>query len=107
MGIMDQVGQALGGTSKTEGGVQAALVQAALQLLSHHGPGGLGGLAGLVQTFQAKGLEGIIASWIGTGTNAPISPQQVQQGLGSDVLQQLAARAGVSPEVASTHLASL
>jgi uncharacterized protein YidB (DUF937 family) len=107
MGIMDQIGEALGETANKEGGIEPALVQAVLQMLSHKGPGGFGGLAGLVEAFQSKGLESLISSWIGTGTNAPISPQQLQHGLGSDLLQQLAARAGVSPEIASAHLASL
>ncbi len=107
MGIIDQIGQAVGATANKDGGVQSAVVQAALQMLSHKGQGGAGGLAGLVQAFQAKGLEGLISSWVGTGPNAPISPQQLQHGLGSELLEQLAGRAGVSPEIASTHLANL
>lgn len=86
------------------GGAQAnnPLVQAIVQQL---GQGG--GLAGLVQTFQKNGLADIVNSWVGTGANLPISPQQIQQGLGNDLLKQLAAKAGILPEVAGSQLAAL
>ena len=46
-----------------------------------------GGITGLVQKFKAGGLGGIIASWIGTGANQPVTPQQIQSVLGADHLQ--------------------
>ena len=102
MGIFDQLSQNLG---QALGGGQSPLVQALLQMLSQSGSGG--GLAALVKSFQANGLGEIMASWIGTGPNLPISPQQVRQGLGNDLLQQLAGKAGLTPEATSTQLASL
>jgi uncharacterized protein YidB (DUF937 family) len=51
-----------------------------------------GGMAGLVQSFQEKGFGGIISSWIGKGENLPISADQIQQVMGSDVMQNLAAK---------------
>jgi uncharacterized protein YidB (DUF937 family) len=60
-----------------------------------------------VQTLQKNGLADIVNSWVGTGANLPVSPQQIQQGLGSDLLKQLAAKAGISPEVAGSQLAAL
>ena len=68
---------------------------------------GQGGLTGLLQGFQNKGLGDVVNSWVGTGQNMPITPQQVQHGLGSDVLGQLAGKLGVSPEVASAGLSHL
>jgi uncharacterized protein YidB (DUF937 family) len=50
----------------------------------------IGGISGLMKLFQEKGLEGIIASWIGTGENLPISSEQIQQVLGGDELQNIA-----------------
>lgn len=32
-----------------------------------------GGLSGLMQSFHDKGLGGIMASWVGTGQNLPIT----------------------------------
>lgn len=48
MGIMDQLSQALGGTTGGSGSTQSALLQAALHLLSQSGSGGGNGLAGVV-----------------------------------------------------------
>jgi uncharacterized protein YidB (DUF937 family) len=105
MGIFDQLGQNLGQALGGSGEGQSPLVQALLQMLSQSGSGG--GLAALVKSFQANGLGEIIASWVGTGPNLPISAPQVRQGLGNDLLQQLAGKAGLTPEAASTQLVSL
>jgi uncharacterized protein YidB (DUF937 family) len=66
-----------------------------------------GGLSGLVQQFHDKGLGGLVSSWVGTGQNLPISADQLQHVLGSDQLKELAAKAGISPDTASSHLAQL
>lgn len=59
-----------------------------------------GGLAGLVKRFQDKGLGDLIAGWISTGHNPPISPSQVETVLGSQLLGQLAGKTGLSlPEL--------
>jgi len=55
-----------------------------------------GGLPAVVQQFERHGLGGIVQSWIGKGHNLPISTAQLQQVVGSDLLQQLSAKTGVS-----------
>lgn len=107
MGILDQVTQAFSGATSGSGGGQSALLQAALQLLSQNRSDGATGLASLVEAFHTRGLGEIMSSWIGTGQNLPISAEQIQTVLGSERLQQLAVKAGLSPEVASTQLANL
>lgn len=104
MGLMDQMGQVVGGLL---GGQSARnpLLQAVASLLGSNS--NLGGLAGLVQAFQKNGLGEIVNSWVSTGQNIPASPQQIEQGLGSDVLKQLASKAGLSPQDASSQLSSL
>jgi uncharacterized protein YidB (DUF937 family) len=54
-----------------------------------------GGVGGLVQRFEQAGAGSVISSWVGTGPNASISPEQLQSILGSDVVQQLAQRTGL------------
>jgi uncharacterized protein YidB (DUF937 family) len=49
----------------------------------------------------------MIASWISTGPNPPVSANQVTDVLGADVLSQFAAKAGVSNQDAGGLLASL
>ncbi len=66
-----------------------------------------GGLSGVVQQFHDKGLGSLVSSWVGTGQNLPISADQLQHVLGSEQVKELAAKAGVSPDVASSHLAQL
>ena len=53
------------------------------------------GLNGLVQRFQQNGLGDKINSWIGTGTNQPIAPDQVHQALGSETVDELSRQTGV------------
>jgi uncharacterized protein YidB (DUF937 family) len=66
-----------------------------------------GGLSGLVQQFHDKGLGGLVTSWVGTGQNLPISADQLQHVLGSEQVKELSAKAGISPEAASSHLSEL
>jgi uncharacterized protein YidB (DUF937 family) len=66
-----------------------------------------GGLAGLVQGMASKGLGDVVNSWVGTGANLPITPQQVEHGLGADMLSQLASKMGVTPQAASSSLSQL
>ena len=104
MGLMDQLGQAAGGMMGGQT-AQNPLLQAVIGLLGQNSS--IGGLAGLVQGFQKNGLGDLVNSWVGTGTNLPVTPDQIKQGLGGDFLSQLAGKAGVSPDAASTQLSSL
>ncbi len=106
MGLFDALTSAVGSLMGSGGGgVQGQLLQAATQLLGKDS--GIGGLAGLVQAFQKNGLGEVVNSWVGTGQNLPISAEQIKQGLGSGLLEQLAGKAGVSADAASNQLASL
>jgi uncharacterized protein YidB (DUF937 family) len=101
---MDQLGQAVGGAMGGQS-AQNPLLQALTSLLGQNSS--VGGLAGIVQSFQKNGLGDIVNSWVSTGQNLPVTPDQIKQGLGSDFLSQLAGKAGVSPDAASTQLSSL
>ncbi len=77
------------------------------QVLEMVNAGKSGGLAGLVQNFKDKGLGEAVASWVGTGSNLPISAAQIQQVLGNQQIQQLAAKVGISPDMVTSQLAQL
>lgn len=66
-----------------------------------------GGLAGLLQQFQAGGLGHLADSWVGTGQNLPLSAEQLKNVLGSEQIQQMAAKAGLAPDALSGQLAEL
>lgn len=99
----DLAGQALGGALAGSGSGQIGMMGAALQLLNSQP----GGIAGLAQSFAKNGLGDMVQSWIGTGANAPVTGDQIQNVLGSDAMKSFAEKAGVSPAAAGGHLAAL
>lgn len=78
------------------------LMQAAMGLLAKDSP--VGGLTGLVTNFQKAGLGDVIGSWLGNGPNKAISSNDIQKVLGGGVLDQLAAKANMTPSDASNVL---
>lgn len=84
-------------------------VAAVVSLLSSRDSsvGGTGGLGGLVGAFQKGGMGDMVASWISTGPNPPVSATQLESVLGAEVLKQFAAKAGVPHGEAGGLLASL
>ena len=56
-----------------------------------------GGVAGLLQKFQAGGLGAVAASWVQDGTpNQPVSPADLHSALGTETLQSAAEQHGMS-----------
>ncbi len=100
MGLLDSVMGALGGA-----GGNNAMLDVVMQMLSNKG--GNGGLAGLVQAFQQNGLGEQMNSWISTGQNLPISPDQIKAALGSGQLGQIAGQLGMNESQAAGGLADL
>jgi len=103
MGFLDDV---VGKVKETIGGGEhSALANEILGLLSGGSEGG--GLQGLIHSFKEKGLGDIVSSWVGTGQNLPISGDQLKTGLGADLIGRLAAKVGVSPDVATSKLTEI
>ncbi|MFB9265640.1 YidB family protein [Bradyrhizobium erythrophlei] len=69
------------------------------------GNGGQGGLSAIVAKLEQAGLGEQVKSWIGTGQNLPITADQLQQVLGSDLVKQLAARFNIPVDQLSKVLA--
>ncbi|TGN95926.1 MULTISPECIES: YidB family protein [unclassified Burkholderia] len=101
MGLLDIVGGLLGG--QAGGNSQSALIATALEFINNQ-PGGLNGL---IEKFQKGGAGDVIGSWVGTGENQPISPDTLQNVLGSDVVGSLASKIGIDPGQASSILAQV
>ena len=104
MSLFDSVLKAATGTAPAVDPSQSSLASAALSMLSNHQTGGISGLA---EQFAARGLGHIISSWIGTGQNLPISPEQLQGVLGSQQVQAIAAKVGLSPDAVNAGLAQI
>ena len=73
------------------GVVGAGMVSVVNDILEKHG-----GVQGVVSEFEKNGLGATVKSWVGTGPNQVISPDEVHKVLGSDLMQQLSAKAGLS-----------
>src|ERR1700728_1171995 len=92
MGLIDGL---LGGI------VGAEMVTVVNSLIHQHG-----GLQGVVAQLEQQGLGGVARSWVGSGPNQSISPEQLQQAFGG-VIGQLAAKTGLSQQELTQKLAQL
>jgi uncharacterized protein YidB (DUF937 family) len=103
MGLLDSVlGSMLGGAGQQQAGGAGALIQIVAGMLANSGqggatPGSAGGLGALVEQFQRGGLGDVMNSWIGTGPNQPVSPDQLGGVLGDDLLGKLTQQTGMNP----------
>lgn len=68
--------------------------------LSGTSPGGIlsGGLAELVDRFKQNGHAETAESWVRTGPNQPVTPSQLQQAIGPEVLDTLTRQTGLSQQ---------
>ena len=92
MGILD----AIEGLAAQDGGTNAKVAGGLMQALEEHP----GGLAGVISQFQQNGMGEHVQNWA-SGQQQTATPDQVQQGLGgTGFIDNVAAKAGVSPAVA-------
>jgi uncharacterized protein YidB (DUF937 family) len=84
MGLLDGV---LGGV------VGAEMASVVNGLIEKHG-----GVQGIVAQMEQQGLGPTVRSWVGTGGNLPISPEQVHTAFGADTIQSLASKFGMQPQ---------
>ena len=91
-----------GGSAPADGG-QGGIGGLLGQLSSGLGGASAGGilnsgLSELVDRFKQNGHAETADSWVGTGPNKPITPPQLQQAIGPDVLDSLSKQTGLSQE---------
>lgn len=95
MGLLDNVMGMAGG-----GGDKGKLVDTVSNLIDR-----AGGVQGLVSKFQSAGLGQKAQSWVGTGRNEDVSPDEVRQALGDDQVREVAQATGTSEQDAAGGLA--
>ena len=100
MGLLDSVVGMLGGGQQGGGG-NAALLNAIVGMLANNGLGAILGKA------QQSGMGDVVSSWIGSGQNMPISADQLNNVLGSDMVANLARQLGLSHGDASSQLSQM
>src|ERR1700761_4091312 len=89
---MSMFSQLLSGLMGNSGGVTQTLLSA---LMTNQQ--GSGGLAELIQKLEQGGLGPAVQSWVGTGENQAVSPQELHSALGEEQVQQIAGQAGMQP----------
>src|SRR5438270_3538575 len=113
----DKIGEWLGGLGQTApapggrpqagqtapqggqtGGVFGVLDELRRNLGGGASPGGIlsGGLGELIDRFKQNGHGETAESWVGTGPNQPVTPSQLEQAIGPEVLDTLSRQTGLS-----------
>ena len=104
----DPLSQILGGLTGSRSGSGSAgtggnmLLQLALSMLQQNG-----GLDGVLGKFRQSGMAQQADSWVSTGPNMGISPEQLQQVLGSGALGDIASKLGMQREEASSAMSQV
>src|SRR5215470_8454400 len=98
----DKLAELLRGADKkpgvaTQGGIGGFLDQLRSSL-GGATPGGIlsGGLGELVDRFKQSGQGDKAESWVGTGPNKPVTPTQLEQAIGPEILESLSKQTGLS-----------
>jgi uncharacterized protein YidB (DUF937 family) len=114
MGLLDGllgnvIGSALGGGGQVGGA--NPMLNIVLGMLANNsgaqGAQGGGGLGGLMSQFQSAGLGHVMDSWVGSGDNHAISPDQLTQVLGQGQIGQIAQQLGISHGDAAGQLSQI
>ena len=99
--LTDALGALLGSDVLTGGGAG----QTAQPTTDTSDAGGLlGGLGGLLNKLEQGGLGNQTKSWVGTGQNQPVSPGQLSQALGPNIIKTLSQMTGVSEDQLTKQL---
>ena len=102
----DKIAEALGGRRQspsgeaTAGGRQGSALDKLGGLLGGASTGSVlsGGLRDLIERFKQNGQGTAVDSWVKTGPNQPLAPEQLQQAIGPEVLNTLSQQTGLSRE---------
>jgi len=91
--------------SGTQAGTQGAGGVAGIAGLVGQAINAAGGPAGILQKFQQAGLGNVAQSWVGSGENQSVSPQQVQSVFPTQQIDAWAQQHGIPAGMASQVLA--
>jgi uncharacterized protein YidB (DUF937 family) len=67
----------------------------------------VGGLGGLVNKLEQGGLGDVVKSWVGSGQNQPVSPGQLGQALGPNIMKTVSQLTGISEDDLTKQLSQV
>jgi len=102
MGKFDSVVSRLTAGKEDLAGAPKKLVEGTLELINEQ----KGGLQALTDKLSASGMGAQVKSWISTGSNLPVTADQIKQALSHDELEMLALKTKLSVEEVTSHLAA-
>ena len=88
-------------------GVVGGMMGAAMMAMAQRAIEEHGGVQGILNQFEQSGLGHIAQSWVGNGPNQPITADQIEQVLGSDKIQAIAAKTGLPIDQLKQKLAEI
>ncbi len=86
------------------GGKSGTLLAALLALMTDRTRDGL---TGFLERFNRVGLGDTASSWVNSGTNTPLSNEQLESALGSDTLDEISNQAGTDYQTTASASAYL
>jgi uncharacterized protein YidB (DUF937 family) len=100
MSFLDSVTNLAKGLS--ESGDHAAVAGGLMQEI-----GGVGGMAGLIQSLHQNGAGGLVQQWA-NGQTQPANPGAIEQAIGgSGLINSIAQKTGMSPDTVRSSLATV
>jgi uncharacterized protein YidB (DUF937 family) len=106
--LLVALGALLASGALFRGGGAGQTAGAGPQQTSAEGVGGvLGGLGGLLNTLEQKGLGNVVNYWVGSGQNQSVSPGQLGSALGPNIIKMLAQKSGLSEEELTKQLSQV
>ncbi len=102
MGVFDSLADRLTAGKEDLAGAPKKLVAEALEMIDQEKDG----LKAMVDKLSASGLSEQVKSWVSTGKNLPVTPEQIKQALGSGEIDRLALKTKLSVEEVTSHLAA-
>lgn len=94
----DKIGEIL--KTATNSGTADKIVKGATDMAGSLGvPASMtDGIKGVVDSFRNAGHGDVADSWVGTGVNKPVTPDQTEKAIGPDLIDQLAKQTGLTRE---------
>lgn len=101
-GSDNSLGQILASLAGTSGQSETNILNIIMSAIQQQG-----GVGTVLEQFKQNGLASKPESWVSTNPNEELEPAQVEQVLGSSVVNSVAAKLGVAPGKAGSIIAAV